>query len=72
MDMSGLPLTGHCGKRLAPAKERSTSATRTKRACTRSLVQPAMDDFAALIQSALEQFNQLSGGEQNQSNVFLL
>ena len=35
-----------------------------KESLYRSLVQPAMDDFCGLIQSALEQFNQLSGGEQ--------
>ena len=30
----------------------------------RSLVQPAMDDFCGMIQSALQQFNQLPGTEQ--------
>ena len=32
-----------------------------KESLYRSLVQPAMDDFCGLIQSALEQFNQLPG-----------
>lgn len=35
-----------------------------KESLYRSLVQPAMDDFCGLIQSALEQFNQLPGAEQ--------
>ena len=35
-----------------------------KESLYRSLVQPAMDDFCGLIQSALEQFNQLPGSEQ--------
>jgi len=35
-----------------------------KESLYRSLVQPAMDDFCDLIQSALEQFNQLPGAEQ--------
>ena len=35
-----------------------------KESLYRSLVQPAMDDFCSLIQSALEQFNQLPGAEQ--------
>ena len=35
-----------------------------KESLYRSLVQPAMDDFCGLIQSTLEQFNQLPGAEQ--------
>ena len=35
-----------------------------KESLYRSLVQPAMDAFCGLIQSALEQFNQLPGAEQ--------
>ena len=35
-----------------------------KESLYRSLVQPAMDDFCGLIQSTLEQFNQLPGVEQ--------
>ena len=35
-----------------------------KESLYRSLVQPAMDDFCGMIQSALQQFNQLPGTEQ--------
>lgn len=46
MDMSGLPYRP-LRKRLAPAKERSTSATRTKRACTAPLCSLPWMIFAA-------------------------
>ena len=39
-----------------------------KESLYRSLVQPAMDDFCGMIQSALQQFNQLPWNRTNQSN----